>query len=733
MNRLRRVLALMVGVGMIAGIQLIAPTAALADEFWSIVYGDPSPTDFSSANAVTTDSSGNIYVVGPFAGSFQGHPAVDGFDYFVMKVSPGGAAMWTTVWDTASDENIDFSSLESYGNSGEPWNHTARMGDIAVDGNGQIYALIGSSMVSISPAGSIEYFVDVDSLSEGDPSKIAAQGDADGGVLLTFNAIASPGAFVSLDAALDIEWGPVLHMETKLSVVPLGDGGTISVSNIAPQFSFQSYTLAIKKYDDSGTVVWSVAHNGRCLGGEYTEPGSVITSGDTLFALSAPAATGSTDGCIPNGSLVYSAYSIADGSWSKDHLLEPLDLDGPHSDYGSYYLKTCLDGVPGTPSPLPTLMTSFWDDDGCPPGTPPPGSTGLGRVVIVGSPFPDFFMDDDDLVGIGTFAVPGDGGPTQPVLVRYKRTDTSFELLFVQRLTNLDGLDILDIAVGASGVPVVVGRSNGEASIEASHAGVTQMALASNQPQAFIASNPSSGLFPEGDHTVALVDPAKGEWHLRSHVGKVTSFFFGNPGDYPFMGDWDGDGIETPGLYRQSDGYVYLRNTNTQGVADIKFFFGNPGDVPIAGDFNGDGFDTVSIYRPSQARFYIMNALGSDDGGLGAAEFSYVFGNPGDKPFVGDFDGDGIETVGLHRESTGLVYFRNTHTQGNADNQFIFGDPGDRLVAGDWTGDSVFTPALFRPSNTTMYFRFTNTQGNADYQFTAGQSAWLPVAGDTGP
>jgi hypothetical protein len=197
------------------------------------------------------------------------------------------------------------------------------------------------------------------------------------------------------------------------------------------------------------------------------------------------------------------------------------------------------------------------------------------------------------------------------------------------------------------------------------------------------------------------------------------------------MCDWDGDGVETPGLYRQSDGYVYLRNSNTVGIADIKFFFGNPGDVPIAGDFNNDGFDTVSIYRPSNQTFYIINKLGSGDAGLGAADFSYVFGDPGDKPFVGDFDGDGVETVGLHRESTGLVYFRNTHTQGNADAQFVFGDPGDRLIAGDWTGDGIFTPALFRPSNTTMYFRYTNTQGNADNQFipTPTGAAWLPVSG----
>ncbi|MCI0544312.1 MAG: hypothetical protein L0Z49_07670, partial [Actinobacteria bacterium] len=45
------------------------------------------------------------------------------------------------------------------------------------------------------------------------------------------------------------------------------------------------------------------------------------------------------------------------------------------------------------------------------------------------------------------------------------------------------------------------------------------------------------------------------------------TFYFGNPGDVAFSGDWDCDGSETLGLYRRSDGYVYLRNSNTQGVA----------------------------------------------------------------------------------------------------------------------------------------------------------------------
>jgi uncharacterized delta-60 repeat protein len=237
------------------------------------------------------------------------------------------------------------------------------------------------------------------------------------------------------------------------------------------------------------------------------------------------------------------------------------------------------------------------------------------------------------------------------------------------------------------------------------------------------------GTRPLPSDNVGLVNPSTGWWSPRDGWFAVTGFSYGNPGDVPFVGDWDGDGVETPGLYRQSDGYVYLRNSNTQGIADIKFHFGNPGDVPLAGDFDGDGFHTVSIYRPSEQRFYIINALGENDGGLGAAEYSFLFGDPGDQPVVGDWDGDGVDEIGLHRASTGLFYYRNTLTTGIADGEFYFGNPGDRFVAGDWgTLDGRDTPAVFRPSNRMFYFRHTLTQGNADSQFI-----WFYVPADLIP
>lgn len=222
--------------------------------------------------------------------------------------------------------------------------------------------------------------------------------------------------------------------------------------------------------------------------------------------------------------------------------------------------------------------------------------------------------------------------------------------------------------------------------------------------------------------TVAFQDQG-GRFYMWDHIVEdpdISVFYFGNPGDIAFSGDWDGDGIDTPGLYRRSDGYVYLRNSNTQGYADVSFYFGNPGDLPIAGDFDGDGFDTVSIYRPSEQRFYIINILGSNGQGLGAADYSFMFGNPGDSPFTGDFDGDGIDTVGLHRSSTGRVMYRNENSTGIAQSEFVFGNPGDILVAGDWDGDGDDTVAVYRPRNGVLYVKKANSSGVADFGVDVG-------------
>jgi uncharacterized delta-60 repeat protein len=177
----------------------------------------------------------------------------------------------------------------------------------------------------------------------------------------------------------------------------------------------------------------------------------------------------------------------------------------------------------------------------------------------------------------------------------------------------------------------------------------------------------------------------------------------------------------TPGQFRPSNGFVYLRNTNDTGFADTEFFYGTANDVPVAGDWDGNGTDSIGIYR--DGTFFLRNSNTS-----GFADIQFPFGAPGDIPLVGDWDGDGIDTVGIVRGNT--VFLRNSNTAGNADIQFAYGTATDIFITGDWNGDGIDTIGAFRPSNGFVYIRNANTTGIADFEFFYGQAGDRPVVGD---
>jgi hypothetical protein len=49
----------------------------------------------------------------------------------------------------------------------------------------------------------------------------------------------------------------------------------------------------------------------------------------------------------------------------------------------------------------------------------------------------------------------------------------------------------------------------------------------------------------------------------------------------PVVGDWNEDGIDAIGVYR--NGFFYLRNSNTNEIADLTFIYGQAGDSPVIG------------------------------------------------------------------------------------------------------------------------------------------------------
>ena len=198
-----------------------------------------------------------------------------------------------------------------------------------------------------------------------------------------------------------------------------------------------------------------------------------------------------------------------------------------------------------------------------------------------------------------------------------------------------------------------------------------------------------------------MQNPHSGYWMLDDGRG----FYYGTPADLPMTCDWDGDGVSTPGLYRQSSGFLYLRQTNTFGVADISIYFGVPEDVPVCGDWNGDGTETIGIYRPSESMFYLRNT-----NTFGVADVQFTLGAEGDVPLAGDWDGDGIDTPAVFRTDSGELITRATNDPGwSPATHFL--EPavpaGAVVFAGDWDGDGTDTIG-FHEAGTSW---FSNTLG----------------------
>jgi hypothetical protein len=55
----------------------------------------------------------------------------------------------------------------------------------------------------------------------------------------------------------------------------------------------------------------------------------------------------------------------------------------------------------------------------------------------------------------------------------------------------------------------------------------------------------------------------------------------------PLAGDWDGDGVDTAGVYSPASRTFFLRQAHGPGAADLVYGFGPAGVTPLAGDWDG--------------------------------------------------------------------------------------------------------------------------------------------------
>lgn len=213
----------------------------------------------------------------------------------------------------------------------------------------------------------------------------------------------------------------------------------------------------------------------------------------------------------------------------------------------------------------------------------------------------------------------------------------------------------------------------------------------------------------DGRTDFAVFRPSESNWYVHTRDGYFVRNF-GLPGDIPAPADYDGDGRTDFAVFRPSSGQWFITdNVNSYQVVR----FGIKGDVPVRGDYDRDRRDDIAVWRPRTGFWYV---LGSSRGFFGGQ-----LGMLGDKPVQLDYDHDGKTDFAAMRGSQ-LFY------TGSSSGFKVVNFPaleGRAITPGDYDGDGLDDVGLFHsPSGGWSVF----TSGNVYIERHLGTAGDKAVA-----
>ena len=221
-----------------------------------------------------------------------------------------------------------------------------------------------------------------------------------------------------------------------------------------------------------------------------------------------------------------------------------------------------------------------------------------------------------------------------------------------------------------------------------------------------------------------VFDPRTGVWSADAGDG-VT---FGQWGDLPTPGDFNGDEVDDHAIWRASTGTWFVKCSTLSNcpLGVISLQFGAAGDIPLPADFNNDGFTDYGIWRPDDGAWWVLS---------GADRFTPLvnnvkWGQYSDCPVPSRLDGEGAGPLELNiwRPANGVWYYGKQLDGGGAGVATAWGAYGDIpfSVDGDMDGDGDIV--VYRPS-AGMWFGM-----NPAYTVAWGLPGDLPmpISGDAG-
>ncbi len=185
-----------------------------------------------------------------------------------------------------------------------------------------------------------------------------------------------------------------------------------------------------------------------------------------------------------------------------------------------------------------------------------------------------------------------------------------------------------------------------------------------------------------------------------------------------------GASADSVGAMNLVNGYFHLRLKLDNAREAMTFHYGLGYELgyalPCVGDFDGDGYDTLALYDPAERTAVLLDESSHDSA---AQEIS--FDSVG-VPVCGDFDGDGIDTMQIYAATdripvagdfdgdgidTIATFDKKTATFDVDGNVFVFGNAQSAPFAGDFDGDGTDTIGVLDPKSGQLLVRGADGAG----------------------